>query len=275
MDKTLLSFLLLLGFSALFASIAIAIPTAILPSAVKMVFVLLAVAADMLAFGSRHYLFILLPVLQQKSSNIVLNREPPYYMAEGNNAILRRRGDEYQATAYINIPYYRSATEMTPPEKLEFARQVGRMVGVRPDPVRFSTALSLMDKESYITSINNAIVEAEAERSRATGADKSMLERMEGKIEMWHNVLSHVTKELSLEMGSFATVSAIGYKETEAIELAQQKAREVVSAIGANFGITATIMVGDELSRVIDPEHFVPYATIQAKIVEQIKEEVV
>ncbi len=274
MDRSIIAFIVLLALSLIVAAVAIAMPIHLLPSAAKVFIILIALAIDIFALMNRYYYFIFVPALTQRSQRVVLSEEPPYTLAESGEAILRRTAAGYTATVYINIPYYRSATEMRPDEKLEFARQVGRLVGMRQEPVRFSTSLHLMDKEGYITEIKNAIAEAETERSSAPPNDKLAVGIAEGKAEMWRNVLAHIVKEESLEMLSIAAVSADGGKESEAIELAQHKASEIISAIGANFGVTATLVTGEGLSKVIDPEYLIPYTTVREKIEEQIIEEI-
>jgi hypothetical protein len=272
--------LILFGFLAvtfiLLAAI-IGVPTAILYSPIKILLLIIALAFDVLAFSSRRYSYLIVPLFKQRRKRIVLSNEEPYIMSTSEDAIIRKEGDEYIATVYISIPIYRSATEMDESGKVEFSRQISRLIGISTDPIRFTSEMYVMDKDSYIQSLRDAISMAEEEEAKLSqsNADEKKIEMVRGKIAMWRNILQNSTVESSLELVSYAAISAAGGKEYEAISLAQQKAREAMSGIGSTFGVTPSIVTGKEILKFVEPEYLVPFSTAEEEIEEKAEEAVI
>jgi hypothetical protein len=70
-------------------------------------------------------------------------------------------------------------------------------------------------------------------------------------------------------------VSAAGANEFEAVSIAQQKARELISGISTTLGITPLMAVGEELRKFIEPEYMVPFTTVSEEITKKVEEEVI
>ncbi|MDE1833055.1 MAG: hypothetical protein KGH58_01410 [Candidatus Micrarchaeota archaeon] len=277
MDKKLLVFLGLLGLSFILLLIASFIPLSIATDVVKLLILAVAVVANVLAFSSRYYLYMILPLFQQRTRNITLSDQSPYWLSSTSDSILRKEGDDFLATVYINIPLYRSATEMSDEEKLDFAQQVSRLVGISKEPTRFTTQLYVMNKDSYIQKLRDTITMVEEEEAKlvASNAAQSEIERVRGKSAMWRKMLDNVGRGSSLELSSYAALSARGGKEFEAISMVQQKARELMSGIGATFGVSPNIVLGNELLKFVEPEYLIPFSTISEQITKNIQEEVI
>ena len=272
--------LILFGFLAvtfLLLAAIIGIPSSILFSPVKILLLIMALAFDVLAFSSRRYSYLIVPMFKQHRKRVVLSNEEPYVMSTSEDAIIRKDGDEYIATVYISIPLYRSATEMAEPEKVEFSRQVSRLISISTDPIRFTSEMYVMDKDSYIQTLRDAISIAEEEEAKLSqsNADDKKIEMVRGKIAMWRNILQNSTSESSLELVSYASISASGLKEYEAISLAQQKAREAISGIGSTLGVTPTIVTGKEILKFVEPEYLIPFSTVEEEIEEKTEEAVI
>jgi hypothetical protein len=92
---------------------------------------------------------------------------------------------------------------------------------------------------------------------------------------MWHHMLDSVSKTTSFELVNYASVSASGEKEFEAMTAVQQKAREIMSAIAAVFGVSPSIMTGTTILRFVEPEYLIPYSTATEQITKSIREEVI
>jgi hypothetical protein len=61
-------------------------------------------------------------------------------------------------------------------------------------------------------------------------------------------------------------VSARGGKEFEAVSIAQQRARELMSGVGAIFGVTPAVVTGPDLLKLIEPEYLIPFSTVSETI---------
>ncbi len=277
MDVKMLVFLgfLLASIAVLF--LAASASTQILPYPLKILLLIVAMVFDVIAFSSRYYTYLIIPMLQQRRRVINLGVGESYRFTGNEDALIRKVGDLYTATVYIIIPLYRSATEMNAEEKLDFGKQVGRLVSISRDPVRFSTQMNVMNKDSYIQLIKDMINSTETEVIGLTqkNAPQSELERAKGKVSMWRNVLDSTTKVSSLELITYSSVSASGSKEAEAVSFAQQRARDIVSAISTTFGVTPMQASGESLKRLIEPEYILPVTTVTEEITKHIEEEVV
>ena len=269
-----------LGFFLLSVSvlvIAISLPKTPLFNAIKLALLIVSIILDIAALSSRYYTYLILPTVRQRKRHIVLSDQNPYWLSTSADSILQKERSDYIATVYINIPLYMSATEMSDDEKINFSRQISLLVGLSRDPVRFTSELYVMNKDSYIQKLRDTIGAVENEEATLTQnhASDSELERVRGKQSMWRKMLYNISKTTSFELISFVTVSARGTKEFEAINLAQQRARELMVGIGATFGVTPNIVVGDELLKFIEPEFLIPFSTVSEQITTKMEQQVI
>ena len=269
--------LVLIGFMSLslaFIGIAVVLPKGTLFVVPKLLFLALAVLFDIVAFASRYYTYLILPFAKQHRRNIVISDQTPYWLSSTGESIIRKEGQDFVATVYINIPLYVSASEMTDEEKARFTTQVSRLVGLSKEPVRFTAELYLMNKDTYIQKLKDTISRIEDEEAKlvaqkSTGAE---LEHLRGGISMWRKMLDNVSAYTSYELGTFAAVSAKGIKESEAITFAQQRARELMSGIGTVLGVSPNIVVGSEILKYVEPEYLIPYSTITEQIERNVRQ---
>ncbi len=277
MDSKTVLFLGLLVASFAILGLAIVLPHGGIMDLVKLLLLLIAVDVDVGACLSRRYSYIIMPMLQQRSRNVVLSKEEPYRLSTSADSVLQQHGDTYTATVYISIPLYSSSTEMSDDEKTAFTRQVSRLVGISKDPTRFTTSLYIMNKDSYIQQLRDAINNKEAEESNLVqeSAPQPKIERVRGQLSMWRKMLDNVSATTSLELASYAAISAFGSKEFEAATIAQQKAKELMAGIGTVLGISPSIVTGKDLLTFIEPEFLIPYSTVSEQISKGIQEQVI
>jgi len=245
--------------------------------AVKLLLLFIALMIDIIGFASRYYLYLLAPLFTQRRRHVVISNEDPYWLSASQDAILRKEGESFVATVYITIPVYRSATEMSDEEKLSFSTQVSRMVGLVRNPARFTTELRVMNKDSYIQRLRDTINVAENEEVelQSKNASQGELSRVRGKLTMWRNMLESLSNSFSFELMSYVAVSADGAKEFEAVSIAQQRARELISGIGSIFGVQPNTVTGNEILRFVEPEFMIPISTVSEQISRGVEKEVI
>lgn len=248
-----------------------------IPAPLKILLLIVGMVFDVIAFSSRYYSYLVMPILKQRKRNIVLNLESMYRFSESGDSIIVKKGDDYLATVYVRIPIYVSATEMTADQKLDFGKQIGKLSAINKMPVRYSSQLYVMDKDDYIKEVRDAISSAENEvlALQEKSATPLEIERAKGKAEMWRNMLDNTSKESSLELINFAAVTATGPSEFEVVSMAQQKARDLISGISTTLGVIPSIATGEDIKRLIEPEYLIPFNTVSQQITEKIREEVV
>ncbi len=276
MNPKILVFIGFMALSLTFLALAVFLPLGILFVVPKFLFLLLAVLFDVVAFASRYYTYLLLPLAKQRTRRVVISDQSAYWLATTGECIIRKDADDFVATAYINIPFYFSSTEMSDEQKQRFTNQISRLVGLSREPVRFSTELYLMNKDDYIQRLKDTINEIENEEATLIGTNgsKQQLEHVRGKLEMWKKMLENVANCTSFELGSFAAVSAKGGKEFEAITLVQQKARELMNGIATTLGVPPNLVVGNEILKYVEPEYLIPFSTITEQITRNIQQQV-
>ena len=263
--------------SAVLMGIVMFVPSLLLPSYIKIILFFISLVLDAMAFTSRYYAYLIGPLLKHRKKHVILSNENPYWLAQSGDTILRKSGENFIATVYISIPLYRSATEMEDDEKLDFSQQISRLVGLSKNPVRYTSELYVMNKDSYIQKLKEKITMTENEEAdlQSKDATKSELDRVRGKLAMWRNILDSIGKGFSFELSTYMTVSAAGAKEYEASSLAQQKAKELMSGVGSIFGVPPSIITGADLLRFVEPEYLLPISTVTEQISKNIQEQVI
>ncbi len=245
------------------------LPLGVLP---KFLLSLLALFFDLLAFSTKLYMDFFIPFLRMKNRSVVINDTEAFTMAPSNNAIVVRKGSDVYASAFVKIPTYRSASEMNAEEKIDFARLFSRALTLTKNPVKYGAQLYVINKDAYISNIKDKLNEAE-ERYQSTTVSKetskSQSERIRGEATMWHNLFDSVNKVRSQALEAFAMVSAQGGNEEEAVSLALQHADELSSGVSAVFGVTASIIEGEEMLKFIEPDYMIPLATVSEQIREK------
>lgn len=274
-EKKFFAFLGVLAVAIVFVIIDISTPTTIVSPPIKFLILLLAIFFDLLALSTRFYSYLIMPIIKQRKRRIILSNDDPYWLATSADSILHKEGEDFIATVYIKIPLYRSATEMSPEEKLDFTHLNSRLVALSREPTRFTTELRVMNKDDYLATLREMQAKSQDEENRLLerNAPQTDLGRARGKSTMWANMLDLIAKTPSMEMITYATVSGLGAQEFEAVGQAQQRARELMSGVAALFGITPSIVTGTALLSFVEPEYVIPYSTISEQITKGIREQ--
>ncbi len=268
MNQKVLVFIGFMALSLAMLAVAVVLPYNIFLIIPKFIFLILAVIFDVMAFSSRYYTYLLLPFVRQRRKDVVINDQTPYWLASGGECIIRKIDNYFVATAYINIPLYVSASEMSDEEKLRFSMQLSKLIGISKDPVRFTSELYLMNKDTYILRLKDTITSIENEEAtlKERGATEGEMEHVRGKLSMWKKMLDNIATSPSYELGTFAAISAFGYKEYEAITNVQVRARELMNGIASSMGVPPSIVTGSEILKYVEPEYLIPFSTAEEEI---------
>jgi hypothetical protein len=277
MDNRIFIFLGFFAVSIILVVIVSSVSLNLMSPLEKIILLIIAFFFDSLAFSTRFYSYLFVPIIKQRRRNLVLNTDDAYWLSSTADSIIHRDGEDFIATVFIKIPLYRSGTEMTNDEKIEFTNQLSRLVSSSANPVRITSQLHIMNKDDYLNTLRATASEAELEEAAliSKNASESETSRVRGKSSMWHHMLEHVSKTTSFELVNYASVSARGSKEFEAITGVQQRAREVMSSVAAVYGISPSIITGQAILRFVEPEYLIPYSTATEQITRSVQEEVI
>ncbi|BCS91020.1 MAG: hypothetical protein ARM1_0477 [Candidatus Micrarchaeota archaeon] len=272
---SLIFFMVFWAVSIGFLVLSISIPKGqIYTIPLELIAVIIAILFAILAYGTRFHSPIIIEFLNQRKKLIVLNNDYPYYIYPSNDAIVRKLSSEYVATVIIKLPMYRSATEMSEEERYTFAKNIGRALTLSDKPVRFASQLYYMNNESYISVIREQLNKAETEllSLQQQNVPQEKIEKAKGQLAMWRNILSAVSSSNAMQLDSVVYVSAKGVRDYEAVAYAQQRAREIISGIGAIFGVIPTIVTGQDIIKYIEPEGVITEAIVTEKIKKEISD---
>ncbi|MGC8647285.1 MAG: hypothetical protein ACP5SA_00490 [Candidatus Micrarchaeia archaeon] len=277
MQTKFLVFIAFLAIAFVLLAVAASLPSTGLFIVLKFIVLILAIFSSILAFASRFYTYLIVPFIQQHSRHIVLSNENAYWLSTTNDAILSKDGQDFVASIIMNIPLYTSSTEMSPEEKNAFARQVGRLISTTGYPMRVTAQLYVMNKDLYIQQLREKISLMENQEATLTqsNAPSKEINKVHGALAMWKKMLDNISKETSFEMSTFAMISAKGSKEYEALNIAHQKAMEIMSGISSTLGVSPSIVMGNDILKFIEPEFLMPYSTVSEQITKNIQEEVI
>ncbi len=255
-------FAVLIGASVVIMVVTNALP---IPSFIKLFVLIIALLLDLLATSTRFYTYLLAPVSKMKGGRIVLNNDEAFVMSPSGNGITIRERNNVYATVFVHIPIYKSATEMTDQEKVDFARVFSRIVTLSRNPFKISSEMYIINKDEYINNVRSKLNEAEDNYQKLLSSKSSppnLLERAKGQITMWHNLLESIGKAQSHALINYVAVTASGGNEEEALSLATQQAEELSAGIGAVLGATASIITGEEIYLITQPEYTIPFSTV-------------
>ncbi len=230
-------------------------------------------------FSSKYYTYLIIPglsMIKNRKKTIVLSNVEPFIFSPSGNAIVVRGEQGVSASAYVNIPVYRSASEMADEEKVELARMFSRILSISKHTVKLSTELYVINKDEHINKIRAKQDEAEERYRKLTetkGAGDKDIDRAKGELTMWRNMLGYVSTARSQALVVYAMVTAVGGNDEEAINLALQRAEELAAGISAVLCITAYVAKGDEVLRFVEPDYMIPFETVSERIRQKSIEE--
>ncbi len=261
--KKRVAFIIIAAVGFLFTVLMGLVPASL--SLVALVLAILALAASVLAFAAKDYYYMFNPIVRMKHMTAVIDSGEPFYMSPNGNSIIVRDENEVYATSFIKVPVYSSSTEMSDEEKLNFTSLFARLVSISKNPIRLSSQLNSINKDEYMSRITAKLNESEQryntlQNDKATPAKE--LDRVKGEVTMWRNMFDNVSRSNSQELNLYASITAVGNTEDEAINLSSLRAEEVAAGISATLGVTATIATGNDILVFIEPDYMIPPATI-------------
>ncbi len=238
---------------------------------------IIAVFMALLAFSTKYYTYLILPAIDALKAGkrlIVVNSGAPFMLSSAGDAIVMKEGSEVYASAFVIIPVYKSATEMNPDDRLDFARMFSRILTLSKTPTKVSSQLYIVNKDAYIAKIRARLDVAEENyRELSSGpAQQGQLDRARGEIMMWRNMLYSVSGSHSEALVTYAMVSSNAGTEDEAVNIARERAEELAAGIGTLLGVSAHTASGEELLRLLEPEYMIPTETISERIRQRTRE---
>ncbi len=245
-----------------------------MPWPVKSILAIIILGIDVIGFSAKYYDYFLIPLLKMKNRTVVLSEDPPFRITPNDNAIVKNTVEGVYASAFVNIPIYKSATEMDDQTKLEIATTFTKLLTLSKEPMKFSTVLYIVNKDEFVQEVRKKLDETEAKYAEISqtsqGSTNPEAERIRGEATMWKNLFDNIAKVKSNELGNIIMVTAFGGNEDEAVAIVEQKAEEISAGASALLGVNAYVMSSKEFLKFIEPEELMPIETVSEEIKEKI-----
>ncbi len=268
----MLIFIIFIGISVVLAVLSLSMTNAIL----AIIFAILSLIFSVIGFSSKYYTYLYIPAFKMKNRTITLDNGEMFILSPSGNSIVLRGENGTIASAYVKIPLYKSSTEMTDSEKLDFGRTFSRVITLSKNTTKISSEMLVVNKDEDISKIRSKLDDT-AERLREAEAEvpqkPEMINRLKGELTMWENLISNISASKSQGLVTYYMVSANGENEEEATSIVHQRAEELAAGISAALGVSAYITEGEELLSLIEPNYMIPVETVNEMIRQKSIEE--
>jgi hypothetical protein len=237
-----------------------------LPTIVKFILILLSGIFAFFAYFSFKFDYIVLAFLTQKNKRIKTGGQR-YWFSPTGDVLVTKIGNTFYASVFLRIHSYSSYTEKTDEEKVEFVRLWEKAIGSSEQPVSFSSLIAYINRESYISAINDKLLRAQHayEEAKQQGAKEEELERLRGEVAMWKNILYHIKAVPSRNQLSIVVVTQKGDNEEAAIANVKTVASNLAVNLSAILGVEVTQLNQHEIETCIEPEKIMPSSEVLIK----------
>jgi len=257
-----LLFYSILGASFLLSFFVIGF-TLYLPNFMKFILIFLAGILAYFAYFSFKFDYIAMALISQKSKRIKTGGQR-YWFSPTGDVLITKIGNTFYASVFLRIHSYSSYTEKTDEEKVEFVRLWERALGSSEQPVSFSSIIAYINREAYISAINERLLKAQSkyEEAKHKEAKGEEIERLRGEVAMWKNILEHIKATPSRNQLSIVIVTQKGENEEAAVANAKTVSSNLAINLSAILGVEVTQLNQHEIEACIEAEKIMPASEV-------------
>jgi hypothetical protein len=249
------------GFSVILAALVFSIPV---ESIFKMVAVIIAALSAALSVAMWRYGYILIPYITRRA-NIIEIREGGHEITPAQDAVVKKVGDEYMASVFLQIKMYRSTTERTEEENVIYVDSFERAISQIKYPVKIGMILFAKEISKYREDIETKKYEAQLRLQRmreATEPDVIGMDRLEKEAAMWESQLTRISSgERPMGMVSYVMVTGNGVTKDAAVAVAKNRAAEVKTLFANALNVEVDYIYGEDMKRCFEMEYMIPPTT--------------
>jgi hypothetical protein len=237
-----------------------------LPNFIKFILIFLSGVFAYFAYFSFKFDYITLALLSQKSKKIKTGGQR-YWFSPTGDVLVTKIGNTFYASVFLRLHSYSSYTEKTDEEKVEFVRLWERAIGSSEQPINFSSIVVYINREAYISAINEKLLKAQSEYEEAKQkeAKGEEIERLRGEVAMWKNILEHIKATPSRNQLSIVIVTQKGENEEAAIANAKTVSSNLALNLSAILGVEVTQLNQHEIEACIEAEKIMPSSEVVLK----------
>jgi len=213
------------------------------------------------------YGYLIIPVIT-KATNIVEIRNG-YEVTSTRDHIIKKTGNGYYATKFLEIRFYESTMDKKEDEKRMMFESFEKAIASMKYIVKISLLISAIDLSKHIDEIKTKRSSAESKKARQGRQSGDEMIRLDREIAMWNRLLDRITHgERPVELLAFASTTAFGLTREEAASKVRRQGKEVRTILSSSLGCDIRDLSDLEMLKCFEWDLFFP--TTQ----EELKDEV-
>jgi len=250
-----------MGFSVILAALVLTLPV---ESIFKMVAVVISALCAALSFALWKYGYLLVPYFTTRA-NIIEVHDGGYEINPAQDAIVKKIGDEFFASVFVQIKMFRSTTERTEEENVIYVDSFERAVSQIKYPVKVGMVLFAKEISKYREDIETKKYEAQLRLQRlreSNEPDVIAIDRLEKEAAMWESQITRIaTGERPMGMISYLMVTGNGVTRDAAVAVAKNRAAEVKTLFANALNVDVDYLYGDDMKKCFEMEFLLPPTT--------------
>ena len=238
----------------------------------KPVIAIISAGGVVLSFAMWKWGYIFVPFFT-KRANIVEVHDGGWELNPAQDAVIKKIGDTYYASVFLQIKMYKSATERTAEENVVYVDSFERAISNIKYPVKISTMLFAKEiskyREDLETKRYSAQLKLQREREKPD-PDILAIDRLEKEVAMWEAQLSKIAGgERPMGLIAYAMTTGTGITRDAAVAVSKNMAAEIKTLLSNALNIDVTYLYGEDMKKCYEMEYMIPPT---AKAVEEFVE---
>ena len=188
--------------------------------------------------------------------------EEPYEITPTQDAVIKKIGNTYYASMFLQVKIYESTTEKSEEEKFAFMDLWERAVASMKMVTKFVLISYVKDLSKYRAIVENKKAEAQLKLADERGKpqeDKQKIETLEREVAMWDNLLSKLsTGENPIAQMTYVMTTASGPTPEMALAAVKNQANEIKSTIATTLNAEVAVLTGEDMRRCFEVEYIAP-----------------
>jgi hypothetical protein len=214
----------------------------------------------LMSFAIFRYGYLLIPFFT-KFAHIVEIRDA-FEIPPGQEAIIKKVGSTYYASAFLFVRIYESVTDKTIDENQIYTEYFERAISSVKFVVKFSMMVYVKDLSKYREDIETKRAEAQLKLAREKEKpepDVLRMDKFEREVAMWDAHLSRISSGVK-PMGSvcYMMTSAQGVSKEAAMAAALNQASELKATVSNALNAEVNMVTGEEMRKCFEWEFFLP-----------------
>ncbi|MFH1221946.1 MAG: hypothetical protein V1492_02575 [Candidatus Micrarchaeota archaeon] len=187
-----------------------------------------------------------------------------YEVPSEQDAIVKKEGNRYIATAYMLISFTQSATERTPDQIALMRQSYERALSSLNYVCKISNLVCPINLTPYVEKIKEKRSNAESRLSElsalpTTSNQGSEMARLKREVESYEGQLERVQSgERPMKVVNYAMTSASSTSKDEAIAKVRHQVAELKSVIASTMDTEVTLLFGDDMKRCFEWDMMIP-----------------